>query len=351
MGDIEKLSGTPIRVRNLQVALKGIPGTSHLYLGGNAKANNSKLDSLRRFWLFDLIYLIKKLRKFDPEIVVLHTLGGASKYYICLRLLRLRYLLELHGIPSLERDLFKQSKRNRLKNPILKRIEKQTIRYAALVTTCSDSMTAYVSGINPHVRTLLGGAHAVKRAPTDQYPDKATTILYTGNTRPWQGLDFLESASKVLATSLYHFKFILVLSERKNIPNWFVENPFVTIHFNLAEEEMNQVMSDADILVLPRILDKVTEISFPSKIFEYMASGKAIVAADLGDVSTVLQHNRSALLYPPGNLEIFVSEVIRLEDRGFRTALGEAAMLEATKYEWGIVGQQFAAIVIQECVR
>jgi glycosyltransferase involved in cell wall biosynthesis len=109
-------------------------------------------------------------------------------------------------------------------------------------------------------------------------------------------------------------------------------------------------MSAADILVLPRNLDKVTEISFPSKIFDYMASGKAIVAADLGDVSTVLHHGKNALLYPPGNLEIFLTEVYKLADRSYRNALGEAARIESAKYEWALVGHCFAAIVIRECI-
>jgi len=349
-GNIEKLSGTPIRVKNLQIALRELPDTSHLFLSSNVKAKNLITAYLRKFWLIDLIHLAWGLKKFDPDLVVLHTLGGASKFYPCLRLLRLKYLLELHGIPSLERDLFKQSIKNRIKNPLLNWIEKETVKNASFITTCSDSMTEYIIGTNSNAVTLLGGSNAPSTNFRESHLGDSITILYSGNTRPWQGLGFLETAAKILVTSQYSINFILVLSETKNIPSWFLENSLVKIHSNLTADELGQKMSVADILVLPRNLDKVTEISFPSKIFDYMASGKAIVAADLGDVSTVLHHGKNALLYPPGNLEIFLTEIYKLADRSYRNSLGEAARIESAKYEWALVGHRFAAIVIRECI-
>lgn len=350
-GNIDRLSGTPIRVKNLQIALRNLPDTSHLFVSNYVRTKNPIVAYLRNFWLIDLIHLVRKLRKFDPDLVVLHTLGGTSKFYFCLRILKLKYLLELHGIPSLERDLFKQSIKNRIKNPLLNWIEKETIRNASVVTTCSDSMTEFIMSINPKAITLLGGSSTSSKIFRESHLNDAITILYSGNTRPWQGLGFLETAAQRLSTSQYSIKFILVLSETKNIPSWFLENPLVEIHFNLSSEQLISIMSAANILVLPRNLDKVTKISFPSKIFDYMSSGKAIVAADLGDVSTVLQHEKNALLYPPGNLEVFLSAIYKLADHSYRAALGKAAREESAKYDWTLVGERFAAIVIRYCMR
>lgn len=335
----------------MQFSIRKLPNTSHLFVSNNVRSKNPIVAYLRNFWLIDLIHLVGKLRKFDPNLVVLHTLGGTSKFYLCLKILKLKYLLELHGVPGLERDLFKQSIKNRIKNPLLNWIEKETIRNASMVTTCSDSMTEFVKGINLNAITLLGGSNTSSKIFRESHLDDSITILYSGNTRPWQGLGFLETAAKRLSTSQYSIKFILVLSETKNIPGWFLENPLVEIHFNLSSEELGRIMSAADVLVLPRNLDKVTKISFPSKIFDYMASGKAIVAADLGDVSTVLQHEKNALLYPPGNLEVFLSEIYKLTDHSYRAALGKAAQEECAKYDWTLVGERFAAIVIDDCMR
>ncbi|MBZ0300706.1 MAG: glycosyltransferase [Anaerolineae bacterium] len=52
----------------------------------------------------------------------------------------------------------------------------------------------------------------------------------------------------------------------------------------------------------------------PIKLFEYMASGRAIVASDLPAVADVVQDGESALLVPPGDVEVLAKAIIRLRD-------------------------------------
>lgn len=65
----------------------------------------------------------------------------------------------------------------------------------------------------------------------------------------------------------------------------------------------------------------------PTKLSEYMAMGRAIVASDLEQIGTVLQHRESAILVPPGD----VGELARalVEPAGSperRAELGAAAL-------------------------
>lgn len=50
----------------------------------------------------------------------------------------------------------------------------------------------------------------------------------------------------------------------------------------------------------------------PMKLFEYMASGRAIVASDLPSTAEVVSHEVSALLYPPGDVDALTVAIRRL---------------------------------------
>lgn len=74
----------------------------------------------------------------------------------------------------------------------------------------------------------------------------------------------------------------------------------------------------------------------PMKLFEYMASGRAIVASDLPSTVEVVQHEHTALLYPPGDAPALGKAIARLrDDPALRERLGGAAAREVmAHYTW-----------------
>ena len=64
----------------------------------------------------------------------------------------------------------------------------------------------------------------------------------------------------------------------------------------------------------------------PTKLFEYMSMGKAIVASNLGQLAKVLSQNETAILVEPGDVDQFV-EAVRLlaSDARLRESLGRRA--------------------------
>lgn len=75
----------------------------------------------------------------------------------------------------------------------------------------------------------------------------------------------------------------------------------------------------------------------PMKLFEYMASGRAIVASDLPSTSEVVTDGETALLYPTGDVDGLRKAIIRLrDDVGLRERLGEKARETVMgHYTWG----------------
>jgi glycosyltransferase involved in cell wall biosynthesis len=78
-------------------------------------------------------------------------------------------------------------------------------------------------------------------------------------------------------------------------------------------EQMPCCLDAADILVSPHVplADGQRFFGSPTKLFEYMAAGKAIIASDLEQISEVLSHGVNAWLVPPGDVAK-LSEAIEL---------------------------------------
>jgi glycosyltransferase involved in cell wall biosynthesis len=70
----------------------------------------------------------------------------------------------------------------------------------------------------------------------------------------------------------------------------------------------------------------------PTKLFEYMAMGKGIVASRLDQLAEVLEHERTALLVTPGNAEELAEAILWLAlNPKAREALGSAARRAAVE--------------------
>jgi glycosyltransferase involved in cell wall biosynthesis len=101
---------------------------------------------------------------------------------------------------------------------------------------------------------------------------------------------------------------------------------------SIPSDEVAEYLDAADILVSPHIPtpDGSRFFGSPTKLFEYMAAGKAIVASRLEQLAEVLEHGRTAWLTAPGDVEELASAILLLAmDPMKREALGAAARQEA----------------------
>lgn len=74
----------------------------------------------------------------------------------------------------------------------------------------------------------------------------------------------------------------------------------------------------------------------PIKLFEYMASGRALVASDLPSYADVIQHEETALLVPPSDAPSLAAALTRLrDDSALRDRLGANAYTRVmAHYTW-----------------
>jgi glycosyltransferase involved in cell wall biosynthesis len=102
----------------------------------------------------------------------------------------------------------------------------------------------------------------------------------------------------------------------------------------VAHERVPSLLDACDILVAPHVplVDGSDFFGSPTKIFEYMAMGKAIVASRLGQIGEVLSDGETALLVAPGNTDEIVDAIARLVDSSeLRARIGSRAREVAVK--------------------
>jgi len=87
-------------------------------------------------------------------------------------------------------------------------------------------------------------------------------------------------------------------------------------------------LAACDILVSPHVpnADGTRFFGSPTKLFEYMAMGRAIIASDLEQIGQVLDHDHTAWLVPPGDVDALVDGLrLLVSDPERRSRLGAAA--------------------------
>jgi glycosyltransferase involved in cell wall biosynthesis len=106
----------------------------------------------------------------------------------------------------------------------------------------------------------------------------------------------------------------------------------------VPHSDMPAYLAACDVLVSPhgRQADGGEFFGSPTKLFEYMAVGRPIVASAVGQIAEVLDDEQSALLVPPDDAEALALAIIRLvDDACLRARLGRAARAVAEqRHTW-----------------
>lgn len=171
------------------------------------------------------------------------------------------------------------------------------------------------------------------------------TIGFVGTFSPWHGISILQQAIQAMLSngSGAGLRFLLVgtgslHAEMRTALRAFEESRQVLLPGMVPHGRVREYLDAADILVSPhiRLPDGKPFFGSPTKLFEYMAMGKAIIASNLDQLAQVLAHNETAVLVEPGNVQELIEAIEWLEhDRALRSRLGaEARRVAVGKHTW-----------------
>lgn len=83
----------------------------------------------------------------------------------------------------------------------------------------------------------------------------------------------------------------------------------IRFHGKVRADAVAPLLEGCHVLVLPRPASRQAEGGFPTKLGEYLATGRPVVTTSVGDIPKYLQPDITCLMVPPGNLHL-MSEAI-----------------------------------------
>jgi glycosyltransferase involved in cell wall biosynthesis len=234
-------------------------------------------------------------------------------------------------------------------SPWLRLCENASIRAASLIVVVSNPLKEELMNLGVPAERILVNPNAVD--PESFYPDCGgaelrhnygfrsddVVVCFVGTFSYWHGVAVLEQAIRFLLdnplTAAGQLKFLLVGDGPLAQPMRIALEPYarrglVLFTGTIQHHAVRQHLDAADILVSPHVPmpDGGAFFGSPTKLFEYMAMGKAIAASALDQIAEVLEHERSALLCAPGDPESLAEAIQRLAaDAQLRVELGRNA--------------------------
>jgi len=169
--------------------------------------------------------------------------------------------------------------------------------------------------------------------PIDKY-----IITYSVHLHDFKGIPLILNAAKQLKDDL----FLL-------IGGW--EHDIKRVQLECRKREINNVICygyvkpklipkllvASDLFLLPTAAKhKWSKDISPLKMFEYMASGRPIVASNLESISRVFKNEKNALLFEPASFESLKEKILFIKkDEDKAKMLASQAKLDVEYYEWG----------------
>jgi glycosyltransferase involved in cell wall biosynthesis len=241
--------------------------------------NSNSIILYSRDWCFLLVYLFfKKIKLVNNKIFY-----ESHKFYSFLS----KPLAEIDGVIVINNYLYLLHKDLKLK-----------------------SLFSAHDGVNLEEYKLIQGY--------DFQPNKKVhRVVYTGSLFRWKGVYTLVDSLKFLSTNTV---LIFVGGSQqylRDFENYVKDSGYasrIKIVPHLPKKELLKYIEISDVLVLPNSAkDKMSLYTSPIKLFEYMASKRPIVAANIDSVEEVLINNKDAYLFiadDPKDLAIQINKAL-----------------------------------------
>ncbi len=335
-GKLDENRGTPIRVRSFLERLSKDARFSLTVASWDASlpfaAEHVRLTNKKRADARSILAIVKEKH---IDLVMGHTM--ATWYYLLLVKLftRAKIALEMHGFIEVEAHFYGSI--GVVRYTLDRLIYGIFYRMCDLITTCSENAAEILLHYNRNVFPIYGGVDTdmfhpdIAPLPSVHHDAGVTLIGYAGNMRKWQGVPFMMEAFKKLHAKDPSFRLAILSSEAKNLPS----EEGADIYGQVPHEEVPAFLAACDVLVIPRLSDAVSDISFPSKLPEYLAMGKVVVASSTSDAHRAIADGVDGRIFSPGDEAAFLEILSRLKDPEVRRRIGEAARKTAVvRFQW-----------------
>jgi glycosyltransferase involved in cell wall biosynthesis len=230
----------------------------------------------------------------------------------------------------------------------LARIEESVLRRAAALVAVTHGVADDLKKryrLDREIHVLPDAVSWPAHIPEKPWRDAGRHIIYAGSFFPWKGVQDLVAATEGLPgcrVTLIGGSPERIREYQRQVPAHGAEVVFAG---HLPHVETLKALSAACIAVLPNRAEPNSLWSSPLKLFEYMAAGCAVVAADLPSVREVLAEDEAEWVAPgdPKALATGIRRLVKHPEQARR--MGERLRERARNYTWEARTEKLLAIM------
>lgn len=229
-------------------------------------------------------------------------------------------------------------------------VRSKYLKYLVVITNSLKNW--YVErGISKEKVVVLPDAVDIERFQNPKFfeskPIEKIQIGYAGHLYKGRGIELILK----LAEMINEIKFVIIGGRQEDIEFWkdyANKKKMQNVSFVgfVQNNQLPQHLETVDILLMPYNKNvpvagkrkSTGEFMSPLKMFEYMATGKPIIASDLPVLKEILEHKENCLLVPYDNVAEWLNAIkYILNDTDFAVRISKKARKEVEeKYTWNI---------------
>lgn len=306
---------------------------------------NPLLDFFDEIQMMDYHFkLIKKLRKCLKGIQIgiiyqRHSIFNASGIILA-RILKVPVILEVNNS-----EVWAKKNWSRLIfESLATKVEKFALENADIISVVSDVTKDQIIKIGANEKKIVvnpNGVDPEKFSPDIngheiriKYKlDEFFVVGFIGTFSRWHGVETLFDAAVKVLSKNDKIRFLLIgdgnlksnlelKAEQLNLKDKIIFTGIV------SHDRAPQHLAACDILVSPHLGFEKGEKFFgsPTKLFEYMAMGKPIIASDLEQIGQIIKHEVNGLKFEPGKSKELADLILKLfENKDLCIRLGKKA--------------------------
>lgn len=314
------------------VTIEALPGARK----GSSADELLAVDAVLAAWLEE------RMRRFRAEALYERIALFSSAGSRAARALGVPHLVELNAPLPEEAARFRKLERAE----DAERVEREVFAGADLVLPVSSPLVEYASSRGARHVELTPNAVALDRfADLPRPSDDNVVAVFSGALRPWHGIETIAEAWRLLSDAAPR---LLVIGDGPG--GQLMEEIGADVTGAIPHDDVPALLASAHIGLAPYSADAPSYFS-PLKLFEYLAAGLAIVAADIPGIRDVVGEDGAALI-PPGDATMLAHAVAALDQsERERTRLGRNARALAEEHTWDRRAQRILEAVAELSAR
>jgi glycosyltransferase involved in cell wall biosynthesis len=205
-----------------------------------------------------------------------------------------------------------------------KLLEVAAYKKSKALTCVSKPMKKYISEYTEKkISVVYNGVMKERTTRTNSYASclkNRIIYCYAGNLGYAQGLDYVISSFALAKQNkgmelaeLYIIGTGALEKDLKKQVHLLNISSSVTFFGVKPKNEALEIMSNADVLLIPLIKSNAFKITVPSKVFDYMSLGKPIIGCIDGEGVDILSESGGNILIPPDDVESLSEAFVRMK--------------------------------------